>query len=43
MILGALCGAEGGLAEPFVRLLMLVRAVNEENVLGKEAGEKIEY
>jgi len=28
-------GAEEGLNEPFVRLLMLVRSVNEENVLKK--------
>jgi hypothetical protein len=29
-------GAEEGLNEPFMRLLMLVRAVNEENVLVKK-------
>jgi hypothetical protein len=28
--------------EPLLRLLMLVRAVNEENILVKESGEKIE-
>lgn len=36
-------GAEGDLNEPFIRLLMLVRAVNEENVLVKEVGEEIGY
>jgi hypothetical protein len=29
-------GAEDNLNEPFVQLLMLVRAVNKENALGKE-------
>lgn len=37
------CGAEDDLNEPFVRLLMLVRAVNEENILVKESGEEIEF
>jgi hypothetical protein len=32
-------GDEEGLDEPFVRLLMLVRAINEENVLEKECIE----
>jgi len=41
--LKGLCGAEDDLNEPFVRLLMLVRAVNEENILMKEIGEEIEY
>lgn len=39
----AFCGAEDDLNEPFVRLLMLVRAVNEENILVKKAIEEIEY
>lgn len=34
-------GAEDDLNEPFVRLLMLIRAVNEENVLEKEVEERI--
>ncbi|RAJ37394.1 hypothetical protein LY11_00471 [Pedobacter cryoconitis] len=39
----AFCGVEDDLNEPFVRLLMLVRAVNEENVLVNFVEEKIEY
>jgi hypothetical protein len=35
MDLGGLCGDWEGLEEPFVRLLILVRAVNEENILVK--------
>lgn len=38
-----ICGAEDDLNESFVRLLMLVRAVNEGIILVKEAGEEIEY
>lgn len=34
--LKGLCGAEEGLNEPIILLLMLVKAVNEENVLVKE-------
>ncbi|EDM37636.1 hypothetical protein PBAL39_14464 [Pedobacter sp. BAL39] len=36
------CGAEEGLNEPFLRLLMLVKAVNEENVLVKAVEDEIE-
>ena len=43
MISKAFRGAEDDLNEPFVRLLMLVRVVNEENVLVKEVGEEIEF
>lgn len=32
-----LCGAEDDLHEPFVRFLILVRTVNEENILVKES------
>lgn len=37
------CGAEDDLNEPLVWLLILVRAVNEENFLVKKAREEIEY
>jgi len=37
------CGAEEELDEPFVRLLMLVRAANEESILVKEVEEEIEF
>jgi len=36
------CGAEEELNEPFVRLLMLIRTVNEENVMVKESDEEVE-
>jgi len=36
-------GAEDDLNEPFVRLLMLIRAVNEENGLRKEVIEEIGF
>ncbi len=36
------CGDEEGLAEPFVRLLILVRTVNEEDILEKETNVEIE-
>jgi len=29
--------------EPVVRLLMLIRALNKENIMVKEAEEEIEY
>jgi|GEM_PF-3946045 len=42
MTLEAFGGAEDELNEPYVRLLMLVRAVNEENILLKVEKEEIE-
>lgn len=39
----AFCGDWEDLDEPFLRLLVLVRAVNEGNFLEKEVGEDIEF
>jgi len=42
MVSKAFFGAEDSLNEPFVRLLMLVRAVNEENVLEKKLKKRLD-
>lgn len=41
--LRGLCGDWDDLTEPFLQLLMLVKAINEEFFLVKEVGEEIEF